>query len=286
VRLYGLRHLRDRQAAADLMQQVLLMTLERLRAGEVREPERIASFVLGACRMTVLEMRRGTRRREELLQASVAYLFKKPELDEATTCLEHELTTYVSEVEVFIEKINKCNQGYYFCEAGTCNGYNCESTQMSICFNKRLVGEGYWGVPAPLACNDENVLVPYCISCRPQQVNMNYINGQPLENGYVNQYVFKTVALLAISLADCIKSWCVCDMCVTDKIKYYRSYEMIKVAEGMQGGAIGDQYRHFITDQTKSLISGLPPYRGLVEAFRNIQTIGCKNLSGHVIGES
>jgi RNA polymerase sigma-70 factor (ECF subfamily) len=67
VRLYGLRHLRDRQAAADLVQQVLLMTLERLRAGKVREPERIASFVLGSCRMTVLEMRRGTRRRETLL---------------------------------------------------------------------------------------------------------------------------------------------------------------------------------------------------------------------------
>ena len=39
VRLYGLRHLRDPQAAADLAQQVLLMTLERLRAGgfEVEE---------------------------------------------------------------------------------------------------------------------------------------------------------------------------------------------------------------------------------------------------------
>jgi RNA polymerase sigma-70 factor (ECF subfamily) len=68
VRLYGLRHLRDRQAAADLVQQVLLMTLERLRAGKVREPERIASFVLGASRMTVLEMRRGARRREALLE--------------------------------------------------------------------------------------------------------------------------------------------------------------------------------------------------------------------------
>ena len=68
VRLYGLRHLRDRQAAADLVQQVLLMTLERLRAGAVREPGRIASFVLGASRMTVLEMRRGTRRREALLE--------------------------------------------------------------------------------------------------------------------------------------------------------------------------------------------------------------------------
>src|SRR5215831_13731290 len=50
VRLFGLRHLREPHAAADLVQQVLLMTLERLRAGEVREPERIASFVLGACR--------------------------------------------------------------------------------------------------------------------------------------------------------------------------------------------------------------------------------------------
>ena len=59
VRLYGLRHLRDRHAAADLVQQVLLLTLESLRAGKVREPDRIASFVLGACRMTVLEMRRG-----------------------------------------------------------------------------------------------------------------------------------------------------------------------------------------------------------------------------------
>jgi RNA polymerase sigma-70 factor (ECF subfamily) len=68
VRLYGLRHLREPHAAADLVQQVLLMTLERLRAGEVREPERIASFVLGACRMTVLEMRRGARRRDELLE--------------------------------------------------------------------------------------------------------------------------------------------------------------------------------------------------------------------------
>jgi RNA polymerase sigma-70 factor (ECF subfamily) len=67
VRLYGLRHLRDAQAAADLVQTVMLTTLERLRAGEVREPDKIASFVLGMCRMTVLEIRRGTQRREELL---------------------------------------------------------------------------------------------------------------------------------------------------------------------------------------------------------------------------
>lgn len=81
VRRYGLRHLRDGQAAADLVQQVLLVTLERLRAGEVREPERIASFVLGTCRMTVLDLRRGTRRREALLETwgDTAEAFEAPE---------------------------------------------------------------------------------------------------------------------------------------------------------------------------------------------------------------
>ena len=95
ARLYGLRHLRDRQAAADLAQQVLLMTIERLRAGEVREPERIASFVLGACRMTVLEMRRGAQRREELLErwSEKAQSYEAPEplaldADRLAGCLE------------------------------------------------------------------------------------------------------------------------------------------------------------------------------------------------------
>jgi len=97
VRLYGLRHLRDAAAAADLVQQVLLTTLERLRAGEVREPEKIASFVLGMCRMTVLEMRRGSRRREALLEkwvpASAGMTYEAPEplaLDPArlARCLE------------------------------------------------------------------------------------------------------------------------------------------------------------------------------------------------------
>src|SRR5690349_7099999 len=68
VRLYGRRHLRDDEAANDLMQQVMVMTIEKLRAGELREPERVVSFVFGACRMVALEIRRGERRRESLLE--------------------------------------------------------------------------------------------------------------------------------------------------------------------------------------------------------------------------
>lgn len=38
IRLYGLRHLRDSQAADDLVQQVLIGVLEALRAGRMRKP--------------------------------------------------------------------------------------------------------------------------------------------------------------------------------------------------------------------------------------------------------
>ncbi len=68
IHLYGLRHLRDVAAAEDLTQQVLITTLEALRAGRLREPEKLASFVLGTCRMTVLDLRRGAQRKERILQ--------------------------------------------------------------------------------------------------------------------------------------------------------------------------------------------------------------------------
>lgn len=67
VRLYGLRHLRDPHAAADLVQQVLLLALEKLRAGALNEPDRLGGFVLGIARMVLLDQRRATRRREALL---------------------------------------------------------------------------------------------------------------------------------------------------------------------------------------------------------------------------
>jgi RNA polymerase sigma-70 factor (ECF subfamily) len=68
IRLYGLRHLRDEAAAHDLVQQVLVLAIESLRDGRVREPDRIASFVLGSCRMIALDAKRGERRRELLLE--------------------------------------------------------------------------------------------------------------------------------------------------------------------------------------------------------------------------
>src|SRR5689334_19453827 len=67
IRLYGLKHFRNAEAADDLRQQVLLTMIEALRAGKLREAEKVASFVLGTCRMTVLDARRNAQRRERLL---------------------------------------------------------------------------------------------------------------------------------------------------------------------------------------------------------------------------
>ncbi len=79
VRLYGLKHLRDEAAADDLVQQVLLVTIERLRAGEVRNPDEIGSFILGTSRMLADSAGRKVRRRERLTaQFHVPELYAEP----------------------------------------------------------------------------------------------------------------------------------------------------------------------------------------------------------------
>ena len=86
IRLYGLRHLRNEAAAADLVQDVLIMTLQKLRAGDVREPERLASYILGTCRQVVIDGRRGGLRRGRLLETYAADL--PPLVDEGTEPLD------------------------------------------------------------------------------------------------------------------------------------------------------------------------------------------------------
>jgi RNA polymerase sigma-70 factor (ECF subfamily) len=94
VRLYGLRHLRDAAGADDLVQDVLLMTFDALRKGKVREPERLASFVLGTCRRVAAGWRRGAERRQRLLEQHGRQLIPSTEepaepidLDRLTRCL-------------------------------------------------------------------------------------------------------------------------------------------------------------------------------------------------------
>jgi RNA polymerase sigma-70 factor (ECF subfamily) len=82
VRLYGLRHLRDQAAADDLVQDVMILTFDGLRDGKVREPERLASYVLGTCRRVVAARWREGQRRQRILERH-----------------RHELTAFPSEPE-------------------------------------------------------------------------------------------------------------------------------------------------------------------------------------------
>src|SRR5262245_9082749 len=66
VRFYGLRHLRDEEAARDLVQQVMLLTIEKLRGGSIRDADQIGSFILGVSRTMAIDLKRRERRRERL----------------------------------------------------------------------------------------------------------------------------------------------------------------------------------------------------------------------------
>jgi RNA polymerase sigma-70 factor (ECF subfamily) len=67
IRLYGLGHLRDRASADDLVQEALMIILQRLRDGAVNEPDKVVSFVFGTCRQLVIDQRRGGARRARIL---------------------------------------------------------------------------------------------------------------------------------------------------------------------------------------------------------------------------
>jgi RNA polymerase sigma-70 factor, ECF subfamily len=67
VYLYGLKHTGDPDAAWDLTQEVLSLVMSKVRQGELREPERLGSFLLGTCRLLVTSERRTRARRKKLL---------------------------------------------------------------------------------------------------------------------------------------------------------------------------------------------------------------------------
>ena len=61
IRLYGLRHLRDDVAAADLVQDALLVVLRAAREGRIDDPAHVDRFALGTCRHWVSHVRRAER---------------------------------------------------------------------------------------------------------------------------------------------------------------------------------------------------------------------------------
>lgn len=63
---YAQRHLRDRHAADDLTQEVMIVVLAAMRAGSVEQPDRLGSFVLSTCRHLVWDQNRAEVRRRRV----------------------------------------------------------------------------------------------------------------------------------------------------------------------------------------------------------------------------
>lgn len=70
IRSYGRCHLRDGAAAEDLVQQVLLVLLQSLRAGRVKDVQNLDKYVFGICRNASMEMRRRTIRARRIAEQS------------------------------------------------------------------------------------------------------------------------------------------------------------------------------------------------------------------------
>ncbi|MFT3926646.1 MAG: sigma-70 family RNA polymerase sigma factor [Myxococcales bacterium] len=64
IRLYGLKHLRERGLAEDLVQLVLLRVLEAARRGSIEQHDKLERFVLGTCRLTAQRMRARAQREQ------------------------------------------------------------------------------------------------------------------------------------------------------------------------------------------------------------------------------
>jgi len=72
IRSYGLCHLRDGTAAEELVEQVLLVVIEALLGGQVKDPANLDSYVFGTCRNMVYDMRRGNARQRRIAEQAAA----------------------------------------------------------------------------------------------------------------------------------------------------------------------------------------------------------------------
>jgi RNA polymerase sigma-70 factor (ECF subfamily) len=80
VRVFASMRTRDREAARDLGQEVMMSVLTALRQGQLREPERLAAFVYGTARNVVNNfLRSGRQAQTEPLPAEIAAATADPE---------------------------------------------------------------------------------------------------------------------------------------------------------------------------------------------------------------
>jgi RNA polymerase sigma-70 factor, ECF subfamily len=92
------REVRDTAVAEDLYQEAFRIVLEKIRQGDVREPEKLSGFVCGVARNLVINYFRRAARRESLTEIEEATSLPHPGPDQLQELLQKEKAELVRQV--------------------------------------------------------------------------------------------------------------------------------------------------------------------------------------------
>lgn len=210
-----------------------------------------------------------------------AYMFKLPEFDETDECIPHELDSYAEDVAIYLITTDECSQGNFICFADNCQYVPCEPVRYPLCMSVKTVGMQKWGMPYPAQCDEEDNLSTYCLSCLPDEIEYSYVNGVPNDSGNAMEYKYATVlSKLAVGLADCIKEWCDCLTCPDKKVKYYREVPHALISLDKDKSQYDVGWQVVLSKATIQMLAGLPPYNGILQALRFINSEKCITTEG------
>lgn len=177
-----------------------------------------------------------------------AVLFKKPDLEPCSGyCLPNISSTYVDEVDVYLEEFDACDAGYISFDNLPCSTVPCENETLPVCF--KTYDKRYAEIIFA-QCNDDDppIYVRYSgceIIGDIRQVRVNWQAGLPFENcnlfgfqhpSLINNYDRDILALLAVHfLGDCIVNWCNCQICVEKNLHALRRVQYILHPNGIAG---------------------------------------------------
>jgi RNA polymerase sigma-70 factor, ECF subfamily len=92
------REVRDTAAAEDLYQETFRIILEKIRHGDVREPERLSGFICGVARNLVIDYFRRAARQEGMTEIEEAAPLPHPAPDQLQELLQKEKADLVRQV--------------------------------------------------------------------------------------------------------------------------------------------------------------------------------------------
>lgn len=92
------REVRDTAVAEDLYQEAFRIVLEKIRQGDVREPERLSGFVCGVARNLVIDYFRRAARQESMTEIEEAAHLPHPAPDQLQELLQKEKADLVRQV--------------------------------------------------------------------------------------------------------------------------------------------------------------------------------------------